>query len=296
MILFAAAFAGTIEDAVHTRMTGNLDGATALLEAYAPEPEEEGWYRYQRAINAEMGGDPARAEALYRAAIELGGPVALDARFRLALVLEERGRPDEALAEILALAREKGLNEADEATLALQRGIGEVATGRVRRGVRDIEAALAPLEGFGSHRYMRAKARATLADVLCDEADRLELRGGERRQVRRLKLRAEQLVAAEAQVAEVARLNEPEWVLAGLLRLGDAYAALAEDIAANRPPARLSPAEDVVYREEVGKRAAVVRAKAEHIWRSGVELATRLPWESRRVGELRARLGDAGSP
>lgn len=287
-LLLASALAGTIQDAIITRQNGNLAGATALLEAYAPFPEEQAWYLYQRGICAELGNRPAQAEAWYRQAIAAGAVD--DARFRLALVLEDQGRDQEALTEVITLARQKGFDERDQATLDLQLGISEVNTGKKRKGLRRIQATLDGLEAGASHTWMRAKGRYTLARLLLEEADSLDLRLPERRQVRRLTRRAESLQAAEQQVAAIARLNEPEWVLAGLIALGDSHARLAREIATAPPPRRLTPSEDGIYREMIIDKAAVIDAKARHIWQSGVDLAARIQWESPRVAALKLRL------
>ena len=267
-----------------------LVGASALLAAYTPFPEEQAWYLYQRGICEELANRPTVAEGLYRQAIAAGA--VQDAHFRLALVLEDQGRDQEALDEVIGLAKLKGFDEKDQRTLDLQLGISEVNTGKIHRGVKRVEATLALLEAGPTHTWMRAKARYTLATVLLKDADKLDLRLPERRQVRRLTRRAEALQAAEEQIAAIARLNEPEWVLAGLIALGDSHAKLAKEIAAAAPPHRLTAAEDQIYREMILDKAKVIDGKTRHIWQSGVDLAARIQWESPRVTLLKERLAD----
>lgn len=285
--LLSLAVAGPIEDAIEVRQAGDLAGARNLLVALEPlvTEQERGWYLYQRAICEELDGHPDLAEGLYRMAIDEGG--GLDARFRLALVLEEQGRGREALAEMVWLDRKRGLPEDDEITIALQRGIVEVESGKTRVGVRRIERALTQVEE--GHRYMRAKARFALMEVILGEAGKLTLDGPERRVVKRLKQRAVAIKDAEAQVVALTAMEEPEWILAGLLALGEGYAALADAVAESAPPRKLSPEAAAIYRVEVGKKAENARTRAWHVWDQGVSLALRLGYESPRVAELKAR-------
>lgn len=287
--LCSLAFAGPIEDAVEVRQSGDLDGARKLLVALEPlvTDQERGWYLYQRAVCEELDHHPDLAEGLYRRAIEEGGDSVLDAHFRLALVLDAQGREKEALAEMVWLDRRPGLPEDDETTIALQRGIVEVRSGKTRVGVRRIERALAGIEE--GHRYMRAKARFALVEVILGEAGKLTLDGPERRVVKRLKRRAVAIKDAEAQVVALTAMEEPEWILAGLLTLGDGYLALADAVATSPAPRKLSPEAAAVYRVEVRKKAENARTRAWHVWDQGVALALRLGYESPRVAELRAR-------
>ena len=129
------------------------------------------WYLDQRGVCEELAWRPEAAKAFYDKVVALGGAEAVDARFRRALVLEDMGLDAAALQDALALAKVKGLDEDDAVTLALQQGITEINTGKVKKGVRRVEAALAEVEaGANTHRYMRAKARYTLARALLVEA------------------------------------------------------------------------------------------------------------------------------
>jgi tetratricopeptide (TPR) repeat protein len=284
-------FSDRVNEAIAIRQRGDVEAARALLLALEPmvPDAERAWYLYQLGICEDLAHRPAEARVLYEQAIALHGEGALDARYRRVLVLEELGETDAALAEIRAIDLVKGLSDDDELIVALQRGMSELDAGRRRAGVRRIQAALDESEGTNRHNYVRAKARFFLARALLDEANALHLRGPEKRVVRNLKGRAERIKAAEAQIIALARLQEPEWVLASLIAFGDAHALLADELATSPPPKKLSAAEAEVYRRSVAEKAENVRTKAFHAYDQGVALAARLAWESPRVGELTAR-------
>ncbi|MFZ5475660.1 MAG: hypothetical protein ACOZNI_02695 [Myxococcota bacterium] len=280
-----------IDEAIALRRKGDAEGARALLVELEPLIPEEltAWYLYQRGVCEEMAWRPDAARAFYDQVVALGTPESVDARFRRALVLEDMGQDAAALLDVLALAKVKGLDEDDEVTLALQRGITEVNTGKVRKGVKRIDAALAKVEAGDTHRYMRAKARYTLARALLAEADGLRLDGPEKRGRRNNEQRARRVKAAEEQIVALVALNEPEWILASLVALGDSYVRWADDLEASPTPRKLSATQALIYREQVGKYVANARTKAFHAYDQGVSLATRLGWESPRVATLKER-------
>ncbi len=284
-------FADHVEEAIRVRRNGNVEAARALLVELEPlvPAEELGWYLYQRGICEELAFRPDAALAFYDRVIEVAGDGALDARFRRVLVLEDLGLYEAALAEVRAIDRARGLTDDDEITVALQRGVTELASGKRRVGIRRIQKALAATEGTDSHRYLRAKARYHLARALLEEADALPLTGRERKVVRNLEGRATRIKAAEQQIIALASLQEPEWVLASLVAFGDSHARLAADLAASPPPKKLTPEQAAIYRAELAKKAENVRTKAFHAFDQGVALATRLAWESPRVATLKER-------
>jgi hypothetical protein len=280
-----------IDEAIRIRKGGDVEGARALLVELEPivAPEHQSWYLYQRGICEELAWRPDAAKVLYDQVIALGADEAVDARFRRALVLEDQGLDAEALKDVLALAKQRGLDEDDVVTLTLQRGIAEVNVGKLRKGVRHIEAALAQVEAGDTHRYMRAKARYTLARALLGEADALTLTGPDKRIEKNSQKRAAHVAAAEAQIVALIALKEPEWILASLLALGDSYKRWAADLEASPTPRTLPAAEALTYRNVVGKYATNALTKAYHAYDQGVVVATRLGWESPRVTTLKER-------
>jgi len=290
-VAFGKTLEESIDEAIALRRAGNHDGARALLIALEPQVPAASlsWYLYQRGICEELDGEPDAARAFYERVIELGGDAAIDAHFRRALVLEDLGFHDAALQEVLALDRVRGLSAEDELDLALQRGISELNTGKRARGIRRIQAALDATEGGNTKSYLRAKARYHLARALLEEADALSLQGPEKRVAKRVVRRAVAIKAAEAQIIALTALQEPEWVLASLITLGDSYRSLGAALRVSTPPKRLDAGERAVYAAEMTKKAEIVETKAFHAYDQGVALATRLAWESKRVEELKER-------
>lgn len=301
---------GAMDQAIQRRRDGDLAGARLLLTSIEREvlPAQRPWWLYQLGICEELAWKPDAARALYEEAIRLyeagasGADTpgtAADARFRLALVLEDLGRDDEALAQMQLLAKLRGLDEADAATVALQRGIALVNAGRVRKGLTLLQDTLVPLDrtepagaatsGHRSHTWLRAKARWVIARELLDTADAYTLTGGEHRVVRRLTKRAEHIQAAEEQIITLIGLEEPEWILQSLLDLGDSYANLADDLERAPVPRRLDPGASAVYQLEIKGKVKNVRDKAFHAYDQGVALAVRLGFESPKVATLKDR-------
>ncbi len=286
----------TIDEAIRLRQSGDLLGATALLDGLGGlvPPDRMGWWLYQRGICAELQWNFAEARSRYEDAVARDGDHVADARFRLALVLEDLGDPDGALAQIRALSKLRGIDPDDVLTLDLQAGISAMNTGRTRRGRAQITEALGRAEGTDGETWIRAKARYTLAAQLLTEADALALTGGERGVVKRLKRRIATIQTAEAEITALVRLAEPEWIVASMTRLGDSWQRLGDDLAVAPPPARLTAAEAQIYRTSLTPYAENARTKAFHYWDAGIELASRVGFESPKVGALKERRDATG--
>lgn len=287
-----------LDDAVARRSIGDFDGADARLawlSGAAPGPE----VTYHQAVSAELQERFAESLAGYEAVLA-GGPDAVrvvDAGFRRALVLEELGRHRDAIKQVKQLQRSGMWTERDALSLALARGVNELAQGRERRGLRRLDRALMSSEGSDDLKWMRAKARAALTRHLLAEAAGTPMVHG-RRAGRNLQARAGNISAAERQVIAIANLGEAEYSLAGLELLGDAYLALHDDLVALPPPPELTGEQAAIYEQGIGEKAAVLRRKAWRYYDEGVKLATRTEWQGSISGRLRARRDalDAAAP
>jgi tetratricopeptide (TPR) repeat protein len=269
-----------LTQAVAFQEVGNRHAALdrlRFLEQTAPSTA----VRFQLAKTLELLEDYDGALAGYESVLADGpSEYRHNAAFRRIIVLEDVGRSAESLAAVKALQAEGTWSEVDALTLSLAQGISELSDGRTRRGIKHIEASLAALEDSSEATWMRARARAALARVMLDEAAGLTLVGN-KKAARRLGERSALMVAAEQQVIAIAHLGEPEYALAGLLLLGDAYIMLHDDMLADE--------EVVIYRAEVESRVKILSAKAKNYYGEGLKLATRVGWEGALGETLSAR-------
>lgn len=288
--------AALLDQAIELRQRGDRAASDRLLAELEPlmGPDLRGEWLYQRGVSAELAGDHAAAADLYRRSAATPGPRVADARMRLAYMLEELGRYEEALDQIALLSGMGGWGEADARALELQRGITELYLGEERRGLRRIEAALAALEGTQDLAWLRAKARYMLARHHYLIAADIPLAVRDRKAGRNLRSRALEMKAAEDEVIEVARLQQVEWVLASLILMGDAYRDLAAELRSAQPPKGLDSVQLLAWQNEIDHYADNAETKAWNAYDQGVQFATRLGWESPRLLEIRARRDEMG--
>ena len=213
---------------------------------------------------------------------------AVDAGFRRALCLDDLGRAADALSELVLLEKRGGWSDRDALTLALAHGVAELHAGRTRKGIRHIQAALPAADARGDITWIRAKTRAALARHLLDTAAATEITGN-KRAARALKARAALINDAELQITAIARLGEPEFALAGLLMMGDAYMRLYDDMIAAPPPRRLDEEQRGIYTDMLLEQARILRTKAWRYYDEGVALAARTRWQGHIAADLRAR-------
>lgn len=276
-----------VDQAIGRIESGDYAGALILLdESERNDGADPDRIHYLRGVALELNGDPAAALALYDDGLERwpDSPLVDDRTFRAAEATATLGHPRQALRRLRHIDAD-ALDPTDRLKLELVQGIARVAAGQERRGLEQLGAALDDATPDQAAFY-QAKARITWASVLLDEAERMRLRGREKKVVRRLTARAEHVAAIEAQVTSAAHLQEPEWVLAGLLLLGEAYAETAQAMLDSPTPGRLTDDQAQIYEEVLHERALTVFTKGSRHYGSGLELAARLGWQSRRVGEL----------
>ena len=290
-LLLSAALAGTLDQAVEARRAGDYAGATALLDALHPlvEVEEEGLWQYERGMVEDLTWHPEAAEPYYRAAIAFGGDLAVEARYRLVVTLDDLGRFDEARDELKALLHVPTLNREFLPVLKIESGVLALHTGRHAAGIRMVNAGIKSVVDAKRHSWMIGRGRAAVLDAEADAAEALQLNGRERRVVRNLKQRARAITAVEKELYAVIATEEPEWITLALLRVGDTYASLADDLANSGPPPSLTPDQAAIYRELITERAEGPRTKAYDLYDHGVTFATRTAWESPAVVQLRQR-------
>lgn len=293
-----------LAEAVDRRLRGDLEGARQRLRVILeqdPAPPESAEALYQLGLAWELEEAWPAALAVYDALVREHpeAPVARDGWFRRSVCLEALGRPRRALQSLEPVPLGAPLDFQDRLTLDLQRGSLLVEAGRRRAGLVLLEEALETAEPYPDLSWLRAKAHVARAGVLLEAAARLHFRGGQDRQARHLEERAALLHRAEQEVTAAALLEEPRWILEGLLLLGDAFRDLHDDLLESRPPRGLSREGREVYHQQVVARAAVLRTKAWRHYDEGIALAGRLQYTGTPLDALkaaRAALGDAAPP
>jgi len=273
-----------LEEGVALRRIGAFEDAARMLnQASTVSGDVDEQVAYQTGVLAEVREDWRSAITAYEA-VEDGWPdsaTAHDARFRRAYCLEELGEHKAATRVVKRLQREGRWSADDERTMALQRGITELRSGKIRRGIKRILKALA--SGEDERTWIRAKARLALVRAQLGKAASLKLKG-DKRAAKRLRKRSSLISAAEKQAIVMFNLGEPEFALEGLLLLGDGYMDLYDEMLNYPPPRKVDDPE--TYREVVMEKASILLTKAHARYDEGVRVAARTQW----VGSVTARL------
>lgn len=271
----------------------DFEGARIVArQAIAGAPDAEVQARATAAVGAalELEGRPAEALPFYAEVLRLSNdPVlAQHMHFRTAESLGVLGRYDEARAALARLGDPADHPRLDALKIELLLGIWLVESGERDAGLKALGEQLAGI-GPDEIAFHQAKARATVARALCDEAAELALEGRERKQVKRISQRATLIRAAEKQVVAAIELKEPEWALEGLLVLGAAYERVGDDMLALPLPRSVVRAGlEADYATLMHDRVEILWVKAGKHYDQGVDLAVRLDWRSRRIAQLEA--------
>jgi len=273
-----------LEEAVALRQVGAFDDAKRMLDqatATGGDVLEE--VVYQKGVLAEVTEQWSEAIVAYESVVATwpDSSSAQDARFRRAYCLEELGEHKAATAAVKQLQHDGDWSEDDSRTILLQRGITELRSGKIRRGIRRILFALE--SGEDERTWIRAKARLALVRAQLDMASRIKFKG-DKRAAKQLVKRAKLLEASEKQAIVMFNLNEPEFALEGLLMLGDGYLTLYEALVSTPPPRKVKDTD--TFRAAVRKKGAILRTKALARYGEGVRVAARTQW----VGSVTQRL------
>ena len=290
-LVAAGALAGTLDGAIAARESGDYVGAAQLLDTLHPliDPGEEAQWNLERGLAEDLAWHPDLAEPYLRAAIDIGGEAGMEARYHLVVVLDDLSRYDEARSELSALQHASSLNPEFVPVLRIQEGVLDLHAGRRIRGEHLIRANLDKLGADTRHRWMVGRGRYALLDAWAHNAEALPLAGPQPRILRNLRRRARLLKDVEDQLFAVIKTEEPEWITDSLLRVGESYSALADDLARAPAPRSLSPEQAEMYRAEIARKAEGPRTKAYTLYDHGVSFAVRMSWESPTVAELKAK-------
>lgn len=276
------------DEAVARRHEGDYRGAIDRLAWLIENDDETPDRLYQLGIAYELSGEYGTAISVYERLMQDEAHV-LDGGFRRALCLESTGDWDAALRQYRKLPQAQGFDRHDRITLDLALGIAELSAGKEKKGRAMIEEALRASEGTDDVTWIQAKARYALADHALDSARDLSLQGREKRVARSLEGRAFALAEAESHVIQVIQLEEPEWILESMLRLGDGFMELREDMLAVPPPGDLDPELRALYVETLEKRTEVLKLKGYQAYDGGLEVAGKFRVQNETTEVLEAR-------
>jgi len=269
--------------------TGDEEGARIVLRQAMERPGADiDVATYLLGLAWEYEGDAAQALVLYDEGLERWPTSDLtpDRLYRRAEALAALDRPAEALEALDALEAFP-LPEDDARKVDLSRATWTLATGRTGPGLRLLREALAVLPA-DAHPWQQARARAYLARWLADEAAALDLDTSERKLVGRLEDRLALVQRIEKEATAIAQLDQPEWVLDGLLTLGGAYEGLGDALVTHRRPKRLSPEQLEIYEPAVATKVDAAFVKALTAYDYGLEMAVRIGYTGPRVDRLAA--------
>jgi len=219
-----------------------------------------------------------------------------DITYRSAICLNDLQRHEEARDRMRMLAADKGLDPSVMPVVDLELGIAEAGMGK-RKGSRRITAAISALgPDTNDHTaWARSRARFMVTRLSLNAVADIPLQGN-KKAARNLVKRAEALKAAEQQVVAIARTGEPEYALAGILALGDAYLDLHDDFLAAPPPRKLDTEQVALYRQQVATKASVLRDKAFLFYDEGVQFAAKVQWHGGVTERLKSRRNALQAP
>lgn len=285
----AASGVELVHAAVSRMRRGDYEGTRLLLDRAVerdPAVATEVAYQHANVLALERRYDEARtAFAGIGAAANHRTD---DARFRVAELTGVLGDPSAALDGLDALKPWGRFDAADRAKIVLTRGVFTLQAGRANRARRQLTRALRKTEP-GTVSYYEAKAWAALARERLARADAVPFEGEQRALRKRLRERQQLILAAEAAVRQTIQLDEPEWILDGLLYLAASFERFGDDLRATPDPDGLTADQLRIYRTELDKEVDPVWMRALVYLDEGVSMADRLRHTGRRVDEIRSQ-------
>lgn len=288
--LFAAQPADQLfDEAVARRQDGDIDGAIARLAWLRDHGESSPAVLYQLGVAYELNEQFETAIAVYETLLdEHPGEFVLDAGFRRGLCLEELGYYEAAYRQFRKIPDGIAFDRHDRYTLDIAIGIAALRAGHEAKGLQLLETALMAVEGTGEVTWIAAKGWYTLADYSLERSNQISLDVKEKKQVQRLGQRAAYIAEAEERLVKVIKLEEPEWIMAGLLSLGDAYMDLHADLVGAPHPRNLDDEQVTIYQDAVRQQASVLLTKAWAAYDQGLVVAGRFGVENRYTEQLTA--------
>ena len=290
-VFSAVAPEALFDDAVERRHHGDLQGAADRLLWLRLHGDTSPATLYQLGITYELDERFEAALGVYDLLIaELSdSELRYDALFRRGLTLEALGHPSAALRDYGRIPANREWTRQDRYTLDLVKGAALLSVDKEREGRQLVLSALKATEGTGEVTWARGRGLYALADHTLRHGNAIRLKGSQERLARQIRLRLEAIEKADNYLVHVVATEEPEWILAGLLALGDAWLQLHDDLLAAPMPKGLSRWQEEHYLELLGEQTSRFRTRAWNVYDQGIGVAGTYRVENRYTVQLRAR-------
>ncbi len=269
---------------------GDWDGAILLArDAATRAPDADPEARYLTGIALSGAARPDDAVAAFRDLIATypQSSQALDGSFRMAIVLADQGRYDDALAALDRLRPLKKLAPEGRLKVTLCTATWTLERDGDKRAWKAVEKALTKVAP-DQLTWFQALAHRALLRRATHGADLVSLDVADGRLDRATTMRGTFLTVAELELGEIADLHEPRFALDGILELGLAYARTGDALLASPTPASLQGNEADRYESLLRARAEGMWIKASKLYELGLDTAGRFPWAADTVPKLNA--------
>lgn len=269
---------------------GDWDGAILLArDAAARSPDDDPEARYLTGVALSGADRPDDAIAAFRALIAAypSSSTALDGSFRMAIVLADQGRYDEALAAFDRLKPLRQLAPEGRLKVVLCTATWTLERDGDKRAWKAVERALTKVAP-DQLTWFQALAHRALLRRATRGADLVSLDVSEARLERATTMRGTFLTVAELELGQIADLHEPRFALDGILDLGLAYARTGDALLASPTPSTLQGTEADRYESLLRARAEGMWIKSSKLYELGLDTAGRFPWAAAYVPRLQA--------
>lgn len=240
---------------------------------------DEAWPRFQELA------DPAKGQG-----------DALDASFRLAEVLYNLDRHDEAADVLRTMADRTDIKVDQRLEARVQQGICELEAGHPEVAEKTLRAALAFWQEQPDRdmvdEYFPAQAQFFLGEIFRQHYLGIQLDGNKTTEklAEDLEYKSELLLSAQGHYLRAIRIGNGYWATAAGQRIGSLYESMYDHMLNAPAPNELSAPEKDVYRAELRKKVRVLITKAITVYERTLEAAERIGATSPLVEEARASL------
>jgi tetratricopeptide (TPR) repeat protein len=220
----------------------------------------------------------------------------LDASFRLAEVLYNLRRHDEASEVLKVIGARRDLPEDKRIEARVQQGVCELEAGRPDAAesiFRDVVSGWQGLKDRDSvDEFFPAQAQFFLGEIFRGRYEGVVLDGNARADqlAKDLEYKSELLLSSQGHYLRAIRMGNGYWATAAGQRIGGLYESMYDHLMHSPAPSELDPVEQEVYRTELRRRIRVLIGKAISIYEHTLQAAERIGTSSPFVVQTRESL------